>query len=151
MLKKVHILFLIIIFQMASGISFAQERFLKKGDEKYEEYSFSPAIDIYKKVLDKGFVSADLLRKLGNSYYFNADYKEAGKIYNRLVTEFQSEVTAEDYFKYAQTLKSLEDYDRADEIMGKFTEMTSNDVRAKQYKSMEDYLADIKKNSVGMN
>lgn len=132
---------------MASGISFAQERFLKKGDEKYEEYSFSPAIDIYKKVLDKGFVSADLLRKLGNSYYFNADYKEAGEIYNRLVTEFQSEVTAEDYFKYAQTLKSLEDYDRADEIMGKFSEMTSNDVRAKQYKSMEDYLADIKKNS----
>lgn len=147
MLKKVHILILIAAVQLVSGTLFAQERFLKKGNEKYEEYSFSPAIDIYKKVLDKGYVSADLLRKLGNSYYYNSQYKEAGESYDRLVQEFESEVTAEDYFKYAQTLKSLEDYNKASEIMGKFSAMTADDLRAKEFKSAEDYLADIKNNS----
>lgn len=147
MFKKVHILFLLIMAQLVSGTLVAQERFLKKGNEKYEEYSFSPAIDIYKKVLDKGYVSADLLRKLGNSYYYNADYKEAGETFNRLVNEFEGEVSAEDYFKYAQTLKSLEEYEKAGEVMNKFTQITGNDVRARQFKSAEDYLAEIKKNS----
>ncbi|MDC6390082.1 OmpA family protein [Maribacter sp. PR1] len=145
-LKKYFLLVLLTLI-FGSVVTFAQERLLNKGNEKYEEYSFSPAIDIYKKVLDKGFVSADLLRKLGNSYYYNSEYKEAGETFGRLVKEFQSEVTAEDYFKYAQTLKSLAEYERANEIMFKFSEITSNDVRAKQFKSASDYIADIKKNS----
>ena len=71
---------------MISGLEFsqAQERLINKGNEKYEEYSFSPAIDIYKKVIDKGYTSADLLKKLGNSYYFNAQYKEAADTYKQL-------------------------------------------------------------------
>lgn len=145
-LKKYFLLVLLTLI-FGSVVTFAQERLLNKGNEKYEEYSFSPAIDIYKKVLDKGFVSADLLRKLGNSYYYNSEYKEAGETFGRLVKEFQSEVTAEDYFKYAQTLKSLAEYERANEIMFKFSEITSNDVRAKRFKSASDYIADIKKNS----
>ena len=43
-------------------LGFAQERLVTKANEKYEEYSFNPAIDIYKKVLDKGFVSAEVHR-----------------------------------------------------------------------------------------
>lgn len=147
MATKKYFLFVLLTLILGSSATSAQERLLNKGNEKYEEYSFSPAIDIYKKVLDKGFVSADLLRKLGNSYYYNSEYKEAGETYGRLVNEFQSEVTAEDYFKYAQTLKSLSEYDSANEIMAKFSEITTNDVRAKQYKSAADYIEDIKKNS----
>lgn len=124
-----------------------QERLVTKADQQYQNYSFSPAIDIYKRILDKGYVSADLLKKLGNSYYFNANYDEASKIYKRLVDEYASEVSPEHFFRYAQTLKSLGDYENSDIAMGKFIEMTSEDVRAKAFEGEKNYLEDIKKNS----
>ncbi|MUH38223.1 flagellar motor protein MotB [Zobellia amurskyensis] len=145
MIKKIHILFVLVFFM---GVScFAQEKLITKANEKYDEYSFSPAIDIYKKVLDRGYASADLLKKLGNSYYFNADYEDASKTYKRLVEEYPDEIGPEYFFRYAQTLKTLEDYDASKEVMAKFLEATSDDVRATAYKDEKDYLSDIKRNS----
>lgn len=146
MTKKVQILFILFTIS-ALGVTWAQERLVTKGNEKYEEYSFRPAIDIYKKVLDKGFVSADLLKKLGNSYYYNSDYKEAAETFKKLVTEFPDEVAPEDYFKYAQTLKTLGNYDDSNQVMSKFTEMTSSDARATAFSKERDYLAEIVANS----
>ncbi|TVZ15108.1 OmpA family protein [Maribacter sp. MAR_2009_72] len=125
----------------------AQERLIEKGNEKFEAYSFSPAIDIYKKVLDKGYVSADLLRKLGNSYYYNADYKDAADIYKKLVADYSAEATPEDYFKYAQTLKSLGDYETSNSIMKKFIEVTKGEGRATAFTEDRDFMQEIKDNS----
>ncbi len=146
MIKRIRLVF--ILFSIFSGITFAQDRLINKGDGKYESYSFSPAIDIYKRVLDKGYASADLLKRLGNSYYFNANYDEAAIIYKKLVDEFPREVGPEYYFRYSQTLKSLGDYSGADTNMTKFTEITSkDDVRASLYSADRDYLKEIAKNS----
>lgn len=140
--------FLIVFTLLFLCKSVAQDnRAVIKANEKYEAYSFSPAIDIYKRVLEKGYVSADLLKKLGNSYYFNADYEEAAKIYERLIDTYGDEVGADFYFRYGQTLKTLGDYGNSDAIMGKFTEMTSSDVRASMFKGDRDYMAEIKENS----
>lgn len=146
MTKKAQILFILFTIS-AIGVSLAQEKLLNKGNEKYEEYSFRPAIDIYKRVLDKEFVSADLLKKLGNSYYFNSDYKEAAEIFQKLVTEFPNDVAPEDYFKYAQTLKTLGDYEDSNKVMSQFTALTTSDARASAFKEERDYLAEIKTNS----
>ncbi len=124
-----------------------EDRLVGKANQNYESYSFSPAIDIYKKVIDKGYVSADLLKKLGNSYYFNADYKDAADVYKKLVDGYATDVTAEYYFRYAQTLKSLGEYANSDMAMAKFAQATGNDNRAKVFKEVAEYLDDIKKNS----
>lgn len=146
MTKRIRIAIVLII--TLSGISSAQENLVNKADGKYADYSFSPAIDIYKRVLDKGFASADLLKRLGNSYYFNANYEEAASTYKRLVAEFPAEVGPEYYFRYAQTLKSLGDYATANVNMAKFAEITSkDDVRSSIYNSEKDYLSEIAKNS----
>lgn len=140
--------FLLFVFLVCGlGKSLAQERLITKGNEKYEEYSFSPAIDIYKKIIDKGYVSAEILKKLGNSYYYNADYKDAAETYRRLVTDYASDASPEDYFRYAQTLKSLGDYEASNLVMAKFSELTDNDFRAQSYKNERDYLNEIKENS----
>ncbi|SHJ52974.1 OmpA family protein [Pseudozobellia thermophila] len=148
MMKKIHILLALLILTNLGG--YAQEkpdRLVTKANEKYEEYSFKPAIDIFKKVLDKGYSSADLLKKLGNSYYYNADYEDAANTYKRLVDEYPDDVTPEYYFRYAQSLKTIEEYEASNEVMAKFTESTSDDLRASTYKEERDYLAEIKKNS----
>ena len=138
---------ILVVLLFLHGSAKAQERLIEKGNEKFEAYSFSPAIDIYKKVIEKGYVSADLLRKLGNSYYYNADYKDAANTYKRLVADYPNEVKAEDYFKYAQTLKTLGDYETSSSIMTKFIDITQGDGRALAFKGGRDYMKEIKDNS----
>lgn len=144
---KHKIKFILVVLLFSHGLIKAQERLIEKGNEKFDSYSFSPAIDIYKKVLDKGYVSADLLRKLGNSYYYNADYKDAAETYKQLVSDYSADVTAEDYFKYAQSLKTLGDYDASGDVMIKFMEITKSDGRANAFDDDRDFMSEIEKNS----
>ncbi|SIR37222.1 OmpA family protein [Maribacter ulvicola] len=144
---KYKVNFLIVALLFVQGLVNAQERLIQKGNEKFDSYSFSPAIDIYKKVMDKGYVSADLLRKLGNSYYYNADYTDAAETYKKLVADYSLEVTPEDYFKYAQSLKTIGEYDTSKSIMNKFIEVTKGDGRATAYDADRDFMSEIKENS----
>jgi len=143
MLKKL-LLFSIAVLGIQS-ILFSQERILERANQKYDEYSFSPAIDIYKKVLDKGYVSPDLLKKLGNAYYFNGKYEDAAPIYEQLVEKYDSVITSDYLFRYAQTLKTLGDYQKSNIMMSRFVDITnpSNDSKTKVF----DYLEKIKENS----
>ncbi len=145
MTKKVLLTSILTVFLLA--MTFAQERLVVKGNKKYAEYSFSPAIDIYKKVIDKGYVTSELLEKLGNSYYFNANYEEAEKVYKQLIETYGSEVGPEYYFRYGQTLKTLGDYRNSDSILARFADMTSNDLRSKIIKTAKDYKEEIARNS----
>src|SRR5690606_14616461 len=119
-----------------------QAKAMERADVRYDEYSFSPAIDIYKKVLDKGYVSNDLLKRLANSYYFNAKYREAAEIYKRMEESFPDDMEVEDIFKYSQSLKTIGNYDEAARLMRTFKEMTAVNLRFD-----EDYLDRIEENS----
>ncbi|MEX0272780.1 MAG: OmpA family protein [Flavobacteriaceae bacterium] len=145
MLKKISLF--VGFFCLFLNPFFAQERYLAKGDKKYDNYSFSPAIDIYKKVMDKGYVSADLLQKLGNAYYFNANYPEAAESYKMLIDQYGSDAAPEYYFRYAQCLKSLGDYGTSKEVMDAFANLTANDRRAVAFAGEVDYMAEIEENS----
>lgn len=142
-MKINSLLFVLMLVFPAIGIG--QEKLLDKANEKYEAQSYVPARDIYQKVLDKGFVSADLLENLGDTYYFNADYAGAAEIYGRLIDEYQDQVSPEYYFRYAQALKSIEDYGGSQEAMTTFRELTGADDSAStsEYNSIEE----IRKNS----
>jgi tetratricopeptide (TPR) repeat protein len=143
--KRIVLLVTLLTFLTAN--TYAQERLLTKGNEKYQNYAFSPAIDIYQRVLDKGYASADLLQKLGNAYYFNANYEKASEVYQQLIEDYEAEVGPEYYFRYSQSLRSLGDYGNADALMDKFTEMTSEDGRASRFSTEKDYMAEIERNS----
>ena len=115
---KHSVKFILVILFFFHGLTYAQERLIEKGNEK-----------------------------LGNSYYYNADYKDAADTYKKLVAEYTEEVSAEDYFKYAQTLKTLGDYDTSNSVMTKFKEITKGDGRANAFTDERDFMKEIKKNS----
>ena len=144
-MKNISALFLLFLIPL---ISVGQERLLNQADKKYEEYSFKPAQDIYKHVLDKGYTSAEMLEKLGDTYYFNADYPEAAEIYGRLVREYPQEADPEFYFRYAQALKSVEDYQGAEAAMEEFYTRTGRDPNGKGVREpARNYMEEIRKNS----
>lgn len=144
-MKKLLITLFITFVSASLGI--AQERLLNRANEEYQSYSFRPAIDIYQRVLDKGYVSADLLQRLGNAYYFTARYDEAAKVYRQLVETYPDETAPEYYFRYGQTLKSLGDYEAADAALARFSEITAENVKGFRIKSEKEYREEIARNS----
>jgi len=120
---------------------------LEKASDKYKEYSFSPAIDVYEVVYNEGFVSADLLKKLGDSYYFNARYDKAHTYYERLIEEFGDEADANYYFRLAQTCRAVGEYERSEEIFGTYSEMSRSVREDDPYFSLSSQMERIEENS----
>jgi outer membrane protein OmpA-like peptidoglycan-associated protein/tetratricopeptide (TPR) repeat protein len=123
-----------------------QQGTIKVGDKLYDNYSYVEAIKTYERVAAKGYKSVDLFQKLGNSYYFNADLANANKWYKELFNLHQ-DIEPEYYYRYSQTLKSMGDYKKADDMLAQFNNLSGNDERAKMYQKNKNYLEVIQSNS----
>ncbi|MCF6130191.1 OmpA family protein [Flavobacterium sp. AS60] len=117
-----------------------------KGNKEYQKYAYIDAIKTYERIYEKGYKSPDMLLKIGNSYYFNAELEKANKWYAELYAT-NPEQEPEFYYRYSQTLKAVKDNDQAAAMLAKFSEKSGNDSRAKLLSQKRDYLAEIKKNS----
>lgn len=145
MKNKNYFSFAIILFFFCSTIH-SQQNKLNSADKKYDNLSYVDAISVYEKIANKGYKSVDLFQKLGNSYYFNADYVNANKWYTELFN-LNEQIDPEYYYRYSQTLKSVGDNVKSNENLEKFSQLVSSDKRAMLYTSNRDYLNEIKKNS----
>ena len=141
-MKKIISVISLLTVLLYHSPALSQEKQLAKAEENYEVYAFAKAIDIYEKVAEKGYGSADLYKKLGNSYYFNADLENAGKWYEKLF-EINENIEPEFYFRYSHALKAMGDYKKADKMMDGF-EKLSGDGRGALYNKTGNYLDLIK-------
>jgi len=126
--------------------SYGQDVQMKQGNKDYEKCAYVDAVKIYEKVFNRGYKSADMLKKLGNAYYFQADYANASKWYAELFLMPEAK-EAEYYYRYAQSLKANMDYAKADELLSTFYKMDKQDKRALMAQEQKNYLDIIKKNS----
>ncbi|WP_035656824.1 OmpA family protein [Flavobacterium seoulense] len=117
-----------------------------KADKEYDRFAYIDAIKTYERMYERGYKSPDMLLKLANAYYFNGDLENAAKYYKELFAT-ETIVAPECYYRYAQSLKSIKEYQKADEMMARFNKENGNDLRAKLANTQKDYLAVIKKNS----
>ena len=131
-----------ILLLFLSLYSFTQNK--AKGNSKYDKLAYIDAIEVYENVAKKGHKSKELFEKLGNAYYFNGMLDKSKIWYDKLF-EFTSEIDAEYYFRYAQSLKAVKDYVNADMMMEKFFQLT-NDYRGELYIKNKLYLKEIKGN-----
>ena len=139
----------IIILLLIHSISFGQGKTSdeKKAEKDYQKFAYVNAIKTYERMYAKGFKSADLFKKLANSYYFNGDLINASKWYTELFATPDAVIEPEYYYRYSQALKSTKDYEKADAMTAKFIEISGGDTRARRLLKQKDYLAVIKQNS----
>jgi outer membrane protein OmpA-like peptidoglycan-associated protein/tetratricopeptide (TPR) repeat protein len=145
MVSKNRIICLLLV-SILSISGYSQKLKVVKADKEFDKFAYVDAIKTYERVFEKGYKSVDMLQKLGDAYYFKADLENAAKWYTELFALTQ-DVEPEYYYRYAQSLKSIKDYKKADEMLVKFNQKSGNDLRAKLAASQKDYLAQIKKNS----
>lgn len=85
----------------------------------------------YKKVIDKGYASADMLKKVADKHYFNGEMTEAAKFYAQLL-EMAPNSEASYYYRYAQSLKETGQTEKANEMMILFESKNTKNQIAKE-------------------
>jgi outer membrane protein OmpA-like peptidoglycan-associated protein/tetratricopeptide (TPR) repeat protein len=134
------------VFSLFASVTYAQNAGINRADKQYESYAYYDAIATYEKIAERGYKDEKMFQKLGNAYYFNAQLEKAAKWYEALF-DLNKEQEAEYYYRYSQSLKSIEDYKKADKMLELFNEKSGNDQRGKLFNNNRDYLAVIKANS----
>jgi len=138
------ILFLLIMgFSGYSGVT-AQERKVSKANKNYEQLDYVDAQKIYLAVAENGFESEEIFTKLGNSYYFNAQYDAAVKWYDRLFTLAPEPTEPISFLRYSQALKATGKDKKAKEYYDAYITKTGNNPKVK---TAIDYLTLIQQNS----
>lgn len=143
---KNYIILCLTIVSVFSANCYSQKAKLASADNKYESYSYIDAIKTYERVAEKGYKSADMFQKLGNAYYFNAILDKSAKWYGELFA-MNTVVEPVYYYRYAQSLRSIGENQKADDVLKKFKEVSGNDSRTELFLKNENYLDAIKKNS----
>ena len=100
-------------------------------NKKFNQLAYIDAIEIYKDLVAEGFKSYDVFKKIAEAYYYNGKYSQAQEWYKKITENYADSVSAEHYFRYAQTLRATKEYDESDDMMQIFTSLSGNDFRAK--------------------
>lgn len=124
----------------------AQTASINNADKKYDNYAYADAIKAYENLVKKGVKEERIFQRLGNSYYFIGELEEALNYYQELFNLNENQ-EAEYMYKYAQCLKSIGSYRKADEVLEKFSQKVPLDKRAVLFLKNKNYLEDIKANS----
>lgn len=83
---------------------------------KKEKYITINLVNTYEKVLDRGYKSIEMLKKVADRSYFENDMVAAAKYYAQLF-DMASNLEASYYFRYAQSLKGINDMKKYEEMM----------------------------------
>jgi outer membrane protein OmpA-like peptidoglycan-associated protein len=144
---KNKILFCLAILCAISFNGYSQKEKVKNANKKYDSYAYIDAIKTYEKIAEKGYKSVDMFKKLGNSYFFNAELEKASEWYKELFAMKPINLEPEYYYRYSQSLRSIGRNDLANEILELFNQKSSTDSRGILFLKNTNYLDDIKANS----
>ncbi|WP_282179610.1 OmpA family protein [Maribacter stanieri] len=128
-------------------MAIAQDKKVQKADTKFTNYAYASAIQSYEQLVKDGYTEEEVYKNLGNANYLNANYEEASSWYGKLFSLKGADIDPEYMYRYAQTLKSLENYKESDTWMIKFKSARENDQRALVFDENRDYLEQIEERS----
>ena len=114
---------LVLIFVSLSTGTWAQKNKLRKAEKQSDNLAYIDARDIYLKVVEKGYTSAQVYENLGDTYYWNSDYVNAAKWYGSLIDQFPDQVNAAVLYRAAQSNKSSGNLQRANELLSRFNDI----------------------------
>jgi outer membrane protein OmpA-like peptidoglycan-associated protein/tetratricopeptide (TPR) repeat protein len=137
-MKKLYIL--LILFVGVAMSAQAQTDKTAKADKLYEQLRYVDAAEAYEKLIKNGVRTQHVYTQLGDSYFYNSDFKNAEKNYARAI---KNDPQSETLYRYAQSLKASQKYDLSNTIMNQFASLKPGDDRAEKYKSNPNYISDI--------
>tara|TARA_R110001583_G_scaffold36324_10_gene119750 strand:- start:168 stop:2144 length:1977 start_codon:yes stop_codon:yes gene_type:complete len=94
-------------------------RLLQKADQYFDKMWYAEAAELYEEALNKDAnnYSLEILQKAGDSHYYNTNMERAYYYYNIIFERYEEEVSPDQIFKYAHTLKGTGKYSKSKRMM----------------------------------
>jgi outer membrane protein OmpA-like peptidoglycan-associated protein/tetratricopeptide (TPR) repeat protein len=137
-MRKIFILSLICLIIFSTKLYSQLDKNEVKGNKAYESYSYSKAINNYKKA---DFLTIAGQRKLAKSYRKTNQFYLAVEMYKKFSNS--SEVLPEDLFEYASLLRIIGNYEQSDIWMRKFHKAQPNDTRGERFTTYASTLPEL--------
>ena len=80
-----------ILLSFTMGV-LAQNNKINIGDKQNQKLAYFDAIKTYEKIVNKGYANAEIFEKIGDAYYYNANYKTAAKWYRKLFSLSKNQI-----------------------------------------------------------
>lgn len=119
-------LILVLLFPI---IALAQQP-LRRADAKFEKESYISAIKIYEHLANKGKGTAEIYEKLGDANYFNANYIQAQKWYEKRYA-LNAPFPEGFLYRYSQSLKSAAKQEEAQKVMAEYAKEKPTELRVR--------------------
>ena len=113
-------------------------------DRMFNELAYYKAAELYSELAVKDKATAYQIRRAAECYRLIGDWKKSERWYEKLSKN--SGAKADDFYNYAQMLKSNEKYAEANKIMEKFYSMASSNSIAKAHSENKEYVSELKAN-----
>ena len=118
-----------------------------KAKREFDNYEFVDAIASFEKLVSKGMYTEKILQKLGDANYVTGNYRKAAEWYSNLMSLDSLAIDAGYLYRYAQSMKSLGQYETSDYLMKRFAEVSAEDQRALEFAKNQSYLTEINESS----
>jgi len=140
---------LVIVFLNVHS-ALGQKTRLVKAEKEINRFEYIDAREIYLKVVEDGYASAQIYENLGDTYYWNSDYKNAAKWYGKLMAEFPNETSVDYYYRSAQSFKSLDKMEESKRYMDLYIEKGGDPgiLRASSSQSTIEYIVNLDKTAI---
>lgn len=138
--------FLICCSFFGTRSTIAQTWYQDKASKDDTNGAYVDVLSIYEEMIHQGFVDENILKKTADAYFFQAEYRKAYPTYKLLFRKY-SELEEVYYFRYMHTLKAVNRYDEADELMLTLAEKFAAYNLSRQVENLSKYKEkiDVKK------
>ena len=106
-----------------------KSKLIQKADHYFDKMWYAEAAEIYEQALLKGdkYYTSEIIQKTADAYYYNTNMEKAYEWYNILYENYGKELSAENIFKYAHSLKGTGKYARSKRLMRLYNKKIKND------------------------
>ncbi len=117
-------------------------KLLQKADLYFSKMWYAEAAELYEYILDQSPENHtyEIIQKAGDSHYFNTNMEKAYHWYNLLYEKYGKEMSADNIFKYAHSLKGTGKYARSKRLMRLYNRKMKNPDATLQDKMNENVL-----------
>lgn len=120
-MKKILLTLLIIV--ISTQLLEAQN--LNRANHLFEKRAYLNAAELF---LNENTNSQEIQQKLGDCYYFNSKMNQASIWYEKLVQNFENEIKPTYIYRYAQSLKGINNFKEADKWMNKYNQLKNSTI-----------------------
>lgn len=105
-----------------------KSRLIQRADLFFDKMWYAEAAALYEQALAKGDknYSYEIIQKAADAYYFNTNMDKAYEWYNVLYSTYGKEISADNVFKYAHSLKGTGKYARSKKLMRLYKKKMAN-------------------------